>query len=38
MYQAGILNGKGNNKFDSKGNATRAEVATRFMNFFEKSK
>ena len=33
MYSAGILNGKGNGGFDPKGTATRAEVATLFMNF-----
>lgn len=35
MYQAGILNGKGNNTFDPQGVATRGEVATMFMNFLE---
>jgi len=35
MYKAGILNGKGNNAFDPKGTATRAEVAQLFMNFME---
>jgi len=35
MYKAGILNGKGNNAFDPKGTATRAEVAQMFMNFME---
>ena len=35
MYQAGILNGKGNGIFDPKGTATRAEVAQMFMNFME---
>lgn len=35
MYAAEVLNGKGGNNFDPKGNATRAEVATMFMNFLE---
>lgn len=35
MYRAGILNGKGNNVFDSQGKATRAEVAQMMMNFLE---
>lgn len=29
----GIVNGKGNNRFDPQGNATRAEVATMLMNY-----
>lgn len=29
----GIVNGKGNNRFDPKGNATRAEVAAMLMNY-----
>ena len=33
MYKAEVLNGKGNNIFDAQGNASRAEVATMFMNF-----
>lgn len=33
MYSAGILNGKSGNIFDPQGKATRAEVATMFMNF-----
>ena len=37
MYKAGILNGKGNNAFDPKGTATRAEVAQMFMNFMEET-
>ena len=35
MYRAGIINGKGENAFDPGGNATRAEVATMFMNFIK---
>lgn len=35
MYQAGILNGKGNGVFDPRGTATRAEVAQMMMNFLE---
>lgn len=35
MYRAGILNGKGGNAFDPKGNATRAEVAQMMMGFME---
>ncbi len=35
MYQAGILNGKGNGVFDPQGTATRAEVAQMLMNFVE---
>jgi hypothetical protein len=35
FYKAGIINGKPNNLFDPKGNATRAEVATMMMNFLE---
>jgi len=33
MYKAGVLQGKGGGVFDPKANATRAEVATMFMNF-----
>ena len=33
MYAAQILNGKGDGMFDPRGTATRAEVATMFMNF-----
>ena len=33
MYAAGILSGKGDGIFDPKSTATRAEVATMFMNF-----
>jgi|GEM_PF-690535 len=35
MYAAEIINGKGEGIFDPSGNATRAEVATLFMNFME---
>jgi len=35
MYQAGILNGKGEGAFDPQGKATRAEIAQMFMNFIE---
>ena len=33
MYAAEVLNGKGENKFDQKGKATRAEVAVMMLNF-----
>lgn len=36
MYQGGILNGKGEGVFDPQGTATRAEVATMFMNFLQR--
>ena len=35
MQQAGILAGKANNRFDPKGTATRAEVATVLRRFVE---
>ncbi|CCY21206.1 putative uncharacterized protein [Firmicutes bacterium CAG:24] len=35
MQQAGILSGKNGNKFDPKGTATRAEVATVLRRFVE---
>jgi len=35
MYNAGIINGRGNGDFDPQGNATRAEVATLLRNFLE---
>jgi len=35
---AGILNGKGAGNFDPQGSATRAEVATMFMNFLKVAK
>ena len=35
MQQAGILAGKVNNRFDPKGNATRAEAAVMFQGFSE---
>ena len=38
MYAAEILSGKGGKNFDPQGNATRAEVATMFMNFMEAGK
>lgn len=31
----GVINGKGNNRFDPRGNATRAEVATVLMNYIQ---
>lgn len=31
----GVINGKGNNRFDPQGNATRAEVATVLMNYLQ---
>lgn len=34
MYAAEILNGKGNNDFDPRGRATRAEVVAMMRNFF----
>ncbi len=36
--RGGIVNGKGNNMFDPKGQATRAEVATILMNFYRNYK
>ena len=33
MRATGLMSGKPNNKFDPKGTATRAEVATILMNF-----
>ncbi len=31
----GIISGKGNNRFDPRGNATRAEIATMMMNYIQ---
>lgn len=38
MYKASILNGKGAGKFDPKGTATRAEVASMMKQFMENTK
>ncbi|NCA93449.1 S-layer homology domain-containing protein, partial [bacterium] len=35
MQMAGIISGKGNNKYDPKGTATRAEVSTVLKHFIE---
>ena len=35
MYAAQVLNGKGENRFDPQGKATRAQVAEMFKNFME---
>lgn len=35
MYAAEVLNGKGENRFDPQGKATRAQVAEMFMNFMD---
>lgn len=37
VYAEGIVTGKGNNRFDPQGNATRAEVATILMNYRQRS-
>lgn len=38
IYQANIMSGKGSNRLDPGGNATRAEVAQIFKNFLEATK